>query len=394
MGYEHNETPIHSDAPFDQDLMGEPGAVHTDVYHHHSDLNQENHLDLADAAPKEWKEVAYKIEYVGGFNQSFDVSRRKTVNKVKNHCQPKSVKLGKCEKKRFACDMCQKSYPRKYTLKYHMITQHLPTQKKFKCGKCNSSFAESNRLIKHQKENAVCNICGMIFCLRGQLLAHKESVHETGDNERIVEFAECKLDGCNDMVASNEWAAHMASKHAQFSCDVCGKKYRYKHQIRRHILDTHCALNKEFKCEVATCNFSTVSDRILKSHRSKHFRAKERNFMCNECGARFAQKVQMKNHMFIHIGFKPLTCPFDGCPKRFRHISQRIEHIRTHTGEKPFVCLVEGCDRRFAYRIDLKRHKFSAHGIYTKKFPCELCSEIFPENMLLKKHMRKHENNF
>lgn len=62
-----------------------------------------------------------------------------------------------------------------------------------------------------------------------------------------------------------------------------------------------------------------------------------------------------------------------------------------HTGEKPYSCSVESCDRRFSYKVDLKRHKYSTHGIYTNKYPCEICAEIFPENMLLKKHMKKHE---
>lgn len=61
-------------------------------------------------------------------------------------------------------------------------------------------------------------------------------------------------------------------------------------------------------------------------------------------------------------------------------------HHMIHTGAKPYVCQIEGCNNAYRDSIDLKRHKFSAHNIYTKKHICSICAKIFPERKLLTKH--------
>lgn len=144
------------------------------------------------------------------------------------------------------------------------------------------------------------------------------------------------------------------------------------------------------------CTFEGCDEMYSAHGRSAHWKNHNTTiYDCGMCEKTFWRKDNLRIHMLrIHKPFetKQFGCLHEGCPKRFRSTSQRIEHMRMHTGEKPFTCSAEGCDRRFSYRIDLKRHRFRAHGIYTKKFPCHICAEIFPENMLLKKHLIKHEN--
>lgn len=65
-------------------------------------------------------------------------------------------------------------------------------------------------------------------------------------------------------------------------------------------------------------------------------------------------------------------------------------HTRVHTGAKPFKCNIDHCDRAYMFEIDLKRHKYSIHGIFTKKHICPICSKVYPENKLLKKHLESH----
>lgn len=148
---------------------------------------------------------------------------------------------------------------------------------------------------------------------------------------------------------------------------LCKTKFKSKIQIRFHILGLHDPNGKRFKCNL--CDKTFVKKSLVTRHQEETH-LKIRNFMCSECGKAFSH---------------------EGCGKRFTKKGQLTEHMRIHTGNKPYYCSIDGCNRRFAYRIDLKRHKFSAHGISTQNHPCQICLQNFPEPVLLKRHMKKHK---
>lgn len=206
------------------------------------------------------------------------------------------------------------------------------------------------------------------------------------DKKNIKKY-KCKVEGCGELVSSSNRGYHNAKHYTRFECDICKAKFPTKSQIRLHILNVHDPTSKKFKCNVCGSSYLTAA-LLVWHHKLSHL--KERNFQCSECGKTFRSKHLLQVHVYCHTGEKPFGCTFKGCTRQFRSKPQRIEHMRSHTGEKPFKCLEVGCDRQFAYAVDFKRHKFNLHGIFTKKFPCQICAEVFPENMILKKHMKKH----
>lgn len=384
------------------DLKDEAETVEDDDFDQHFVLTHDDDLDTVDV---ELKEETPSVndersdQYIAFENRC---EKDSTMFEKQNVKPVKSTRLIGDKTTHLECNECNKTYTRIDHLKRHVIEVHRPSERNFMCNACGTKFSFQFRLNSHKKSSTICNICGKIFCMKKQLLEHQDDEHDmikNDNNEKSTKSSKCKIDGCNEMVAAHGWIVHMADKHTaskqekndnRYACDICSKTYKTKRGIEFHILSIHCPSSKKFKCEI--CGYATVSQKELKRHQMKiHF--KQRNFMCSECGKIFLLKSQLILHSYQHSGEKPFSCSFQACSKRFRVQSQIYEHMRMHTKEKPYCCTIENCDRRFSYKIDLKRHKFSAHGIYTNEYHCEICAEKFPENMLLKKHMKNHGNN-
>lgn len=174
----------------------------------------------------------------------------------------------------------------------------------------------------------------------------------------------------------------------QFQCDICKKFLLTKTTLTSHMKLKHRSPDDAIKsnsvCDVCGRVCSTPGN--LKIHKTIHTNVK--NFICSFCGKGFRVKFHMTEHMNSHTGLKPYKCTI--CEKSFYKRSLLDTHKRIHTGYKPYKCSIEGCERTYAHSIDLKRHLWGQHRIYTKKYECPICSKIFSENKLLTKHLKTH----
>ncbi|TRY57877.1 hypothetical protein DNTS_017666, partial [Danionella cerebrum] len=62
----------------------------------------------------------------------------------------------------------------------------------------------------------------------------------------------------------------------------------------------------------------------------------EKPHPCDQCGKSFRTKHDLQRHISIHTGEKPYPC--DQCGKSFRTKRNLQRHISIHTGEKPHSC--------------------------------------------------------
>lgn len=208
-----------------------------------------------------------------------------------------------------------------------------------------------------------------------------------GRPKRKETFSKCEFKGCDKIVKNRSRLAHLRTHQKErFECDICHTSLASKTGLRAHF-DVHYP-RREFKCHICPAEYKSLSS--LNQHVRYVHENEPKQFICTICGSAQRKRHLLLEHMNRHNGVKPYTCPYDGCEMRFFSKARRSEHSRTHTGEKPFSCTLDGCDTRFAYAIDFKRHRFKAHNIFAKKHNCTICTKIFPENRLLRKHMETH----
>ncbi|KAM4557387.1 uncharacterized protein V3H82_017141 [Fundulus diaphanus] len=84
------------------------------------------------------------------------------------------------------------------------------------------------------------------------------------------------------------------SNKMSLKCDVCGKSWDYKSQLKRHY-KTHME-EKPFSCQTCGKSFTQLSH--LNSHMRTH--TGERPFSCQKCGKSFSHMCSLKLHMAIH----------------------------------------------------------------------------------------------
>ena len=98
----------------------------------------------------------------------------------------------------------------------------------------------------------------------------------------------------------------------------------------------------------------------------------EKDFQCQVCEKKFAQKGNLKLHMLTHTKVKAHEC--DICKKKFSQKSNLVTHFRIHLGEKPYGCAE--CGKWFTHPSGRNQHIRTHHYELSKKQQSELKCKI------------------
>ena len=209
---------------------------------------------------------------------------------------------------------------------YRTHERRAPTRPRVKCSTCGATFVDKFRLRVHMNLHTgerpyACVTCAATFASPSMLWRHERVEHASAD--------------------------------CRFPCDVCGRVFVFRSQLKRHLL-AHAG--------------------------DKH--------KCHVCHKTFASESYLCQHMTTHHDVTCVSCPV--CGKSFSDSSRLECHMRVHAGERPYPC--EYCDVTFTSQTSRVWHyqQQHQHELSVARFSCTRCDYTTHSDALLKAHERTH----
>ncbi|KAK3590247.1 hypothetical protein CHS0354_041321 [Potamilus streckersoni] len=203
--------------------------------------------------------------------------------------------------------------------------------------------------------------------------------------------------------------ARQETAHNSTVCPNCGKEYKSKRALRRHIANIHEL--KRWQCDM--CGKCFTSKESLYHHK-RGIHGNEKPYKCAECNATFNFNHSLKLHLLKHSGTRPYACNLCGktyltsnhlkihmqalhgerkgffckdCGKQFSYLTSLRMHEMSHGDRRPFQCSV--CNKGFVNSQALKYHTESKHAS-GESYKCDICFKTYKTKFLMKAHRRRH----
>ncbi|XP_001354765.3 zinc finger protein 311 [Drosophila pseudoobscura] len=282
-------------------------------------------------------------------------------------------------KKPHSCPHCDKTYQEQKTLDRHMARQHKPVDPEVEAdyGMCQILDSRPQPVYK-------CEQCDNTFFTKLTLVVHMNRYHkirrEAAISAASPSFTCVECD--TELPRLRLLDEHMLKVHGGPACAICKRRYKTRHELKRHQLRHNSERN--VLCSHPGCGKTFFTKRHMRNHSKVH--TDEKNFICENCGYSCRNKETLRVHIRSHTGERPFGCKV--CDKRFPSHSGLREHMAMHSTDRPYVCNV--CNATFSRQKGLYHHKFLHSD--TKQFVCKLCGNAYAQAAGLAGHMRKHRS--
>ncbi|CAN7984296.1 unnamed protein product, partial [Ixodes hexagonus] len=243
------------------------------------------------------------------------------------HRSPRTAK-SKLPKKQISCSICHKHLANRTTLQKHLRIH--TGEKPYQCGYCQRRFRQKEHCEKHSRIHSQgngheCLACTMTFGRRHFLEKHMLVCHNTDSRAQQSPATQVRQAPAVTSKLPNvpEGAPVKTSEPKTSStCGVCGKVFRQRYNVKRHIRTQHRGAKNE--CKVCEKVFKSTSG--LKNHELIH--VGEKPFRCGLCCRCFTQKHHLIKHQLVHLPKVNIICSI--CRQGFRYASSFFKHMAVH----------------------------------------------------------------
>lgn len=303
------------------------------------------------------------------------------------------------------CDLCGRIFTRKQNILLHMTSVHLHTAlPEIRCKNCRRSFATVRNLKRHvnQQHNPdvdypICNECHKIFKTKSALVNHLNKDHEAEKLIAEVDDIRCNLCG-RTYINKRNLKRHIEQTHGvkeEFKCDICIKTYTTNHSLKRHVRSRHATNDlKEYQCEV--CEKLIAGKENFDIHNRNYHRPENEDcqeesenkiniYLCEECKNCFADESLLRQHIKTDHSFNSFYNYCKNSLIRKYGITKTPNQIKT---EPNYIYGCEYCTNVFSSVYELKDHMKVNHDKDYSLCVCNVCFGKFYSKETIFEHKK------
>jgi len=278
--------------------------------------------------------------------------------------------------------------------------------------------------------NHACDLCGMIYRYRPNMLKHKEMcMHLDPESRTLYRCVHCSM----TFLVFKKFHYHITADHKRkdFTCAVCYSKFRSPSDFLTHH-ETHRTTigNQQIQPDGTSQNAVSTPLKERNAYETNIKRTSSRmsgqKYSCPLCPQEFSTRVELNEHRTLHLKVKIYSCAI--CRSMFSSVGTLEIHMKDHGIEDPnernanISCVEYGsldedvriekdlmnassvsdpgmqnhkcgeCGKILTSYANLRRHAKIAHR-NSKIYDCVECSRMFMRKDLYDNHMQIKHNS-